>query len=72
MHLARQTRQILIDPTFRAGFGEIAEVLGGAEAAGHDQRIQLRGLRQRQRLHRAAGNARRFNQDIARLRHLLT
>ncbi|MNL56284.1 hypothetical protein D3C87_1797670 [compost metagenome] len=49
--------------------GKVGEILRRAEAAGHDQGIEVVGVGFADVLDIAAGNAGRFNQYIARLGH---
>ncbi|RMU91542.1 hypothetical protein ALP20_03456 [Pseudomonas coronafaciens pv. coronafaciens] len=50
--------------------GEVREVFRCAETTGDDQRVKIFGVRLAYVFHFATGNARGFNQHVARFRHL--
>ncbi|MNF93127.1 hypothetical protein D3C84_757930 [compost metagenome] len=67
-----ERQDIRMDAAARAFNGKIREVLGRAETAGHDQGVEVLGIGLTQILDVAAGNARRFHQNVARFGHFLT
>ena len=63
---------LLVDIALRSFEGEVAEVLGHAEAAGHDESIEIFFIKLAQRPYLAAGNAGRLDQHVAAFVHLLS
>ena len=59
-HLAHQARHLGLDAAVGTLDGEVAEVLGGAEAAGEDQGVEVGGLDLLDVLDLAAGDSYNF------------